>query len=398
LTKSPKRPDALVGLCLMLFAVRVGALAWSPIPSDGMAWIALLAEFCVALTLFQRLAVDMNADLSPVLRFFWPFVAFEAALVILFRVQPAIEDAYLHSRLVELAVGPNSINALLDGRPNNVFDVDKAGGLFVNANIAAMFLGVSGLAAIAAAARTRSRLTLTIGVGSLIAVCFAGSKSATLLVGALPAFGTAVICLVRVKRRVRAALAVALLSCVALIWGLLTQASLALLADSETSLDGRAVIWGYGARVFPDDPVLGQGYGGWESLFPTYANSHGIGGFLPPHNLLLNTWTKTGSIGVLITLIVLGTVLRIAYRAIRSSVDLGEFRFSVFAGCACLWLVIQSMGENTDFFGEVHFVPIVAALLAQLGVIAGRKEFDGVSPQGSSLQAPTLHALRTVHS
>jgi O-antigen ligase len=184
----------------------------------------------------------------------------------------------------------------------------------------------------------------------------------------------------------------------ALIWGLLTQLSLTLLADSETSLDGRAVIWGYGASAFPEDPVLGQGYGGWETLFPIYANSHGIGGLLPPHNLVLDSWSKTGGIGVLLTLLILAAMLRLAYRAIRASADFGEFQFSIFAGCACVWLVIQSMGENADFFGEVHFIPIVAALLAQLGVIAGREYGDGVSPQGSSLQAPTLHALGAVHS
>src|SRR5262249_49946861 len=76
---------------------------------------------------------------------FWR--ALEALLVVLFRALPQLENAFLHHPLAALFVSPNTLAALFDAGRNNVLDPGKAGGLFVNANIAATYLGMSAIAA-----------------------------------------------------------------------------------------------------------------------------------------------------------------------------------------------------------------------------------------------------------
>jgi hypothetical protein len=40
--------------------------------------------------------------------------------------------------------------------------------------------------------------------------------------------------------------------------------------------------------------------------------------------------------------------------------------FVSYGGAAVGWTLIQGMGENTDIFGEIHLIPILALLIAYL--------------------------------
>ena len=125
---------------------------------------------------------------------------------------------------------------------------------------------------------------------------------------------------------------------------------------------GRTAIWGFGAKSFQDTPILGLGYGGWDAGFPAYAAQNGIYRSFPPHNLLLAAWSATGIAGLVLSLVFFVLVFRLVFRGLtgRTSIDR---RFVAFAGAAVAWIFIQGMGENTDIFGEIHLIPVLALLL-----------------------------------
>lgn len=403
LTRAPHRALLRVGLVqvvLALLVVRVAALAWSPQPRAGLQSIIVLGQFALSIALCWQLLRPGIQPLRRVQRWYWPWVVVEVGLVLLFRFQPDIEDAFLRS-VGGFFAGQNTVAALYADRPNNVFDVAKSGGVFVNANVAAMFLGVNGLAALAVASITRSRWVRVVGVVALTAVPFTGSKSATVLVVALPALAFA-------AYRVRGGVTAAVRRNLLLAAAGLVVVGVGVLAASRTFLDalveafvGRTAIWQFGAEAFRDSPLLGLGYGGWDVDFGRYALEHDIYRAFPPHNLLLAAWAVTGIVGLALTVGYVGFAFRAVVRAGRSGVD---ERFVAYAGAALGWLLIQGMGENTDIFGDIHFVPIVALLIAYLIRSGHRDRPDGEESRGNvaaadrrDRPAPAVPAVGDVH-
>ena len=385
---TPDRPLphlGLFGVLVALLAVRVLAVAWSPDPRAGMQPVIILGQFLVALVVLSAALRQDPGLLRYVQRLYWPWVAAEACLVVVFRFLPDVEDAFLRSAGGFFA-GQNTIAALFSDSPNNVFDVAKAGGVFVNANVAAMFLGVNGLAALAAYTVTRARWVAAVGVAALVAVPFTGSKSATVLAFTLP-----ILALGAIQFR-RSALAAMSSAQRYLLFGALSAGVGAVLVTVIVNAGlrgamveafvGRTAIWGFGAQSFRDKPFLGLGYGGWDAGFPAYAAEHGIYRSFPPHNFLLATWSTTGIAGVLLTLAYFALVGRLVVRGLSGRAA-PDRKFAAFAGAAIAWTFIQGMGENTDFFGEIHLIPVLALLLVHL-----------IRPHGEEVRADASQAHR----
>src|SRR6266540_918811 len=166
----------LFRVLLGLLAIRLLALAWSPDPRAGLQPIVLLGQFAVTLLLISAAARQDPDALRKLQRVYWPWVAVEAGLVVLFRLLPGVEHMFLQT----------------------------VGGFFAGQNtVAAMFLGVNGLAALAVSAVTRTRWVRVVGVAALVAILFTGSKSATILALVLPAAAYGI---VRMRRSPRATL------------------------------------------------------------------------------------------------------------------------------------------------------------------------------------------------
>src|SRR6266511_4048660 len=154
-------------------------------------------------TLLISAAARQDPDaLRKLQRVYWPWVAVEAGLVVLFRLLPGVEHMFLQT-VGGFFAGQNTVAALFGEHGNNVVDPAKSGGVFVNANVAAMFLGVNGLAALAVSAVTRTRWVRVVGVAALVAILFTGSKPATILALVLPAAAYGI---VRMRRSPRATL------------------------------------------------------------------------------------------------------------------------------------------------------------------------------------------------
>src|SRR6266540_3145635 len=290
-----------------------------------------------------------------------------AVLVVLFRLLPGVEHMFLQT-VGGFFAGQNTVAALFGEHGNNVVDPAKSGGVFVNANVAAMFLGVNGLAALAVSAVTRTRWVRVVGVAALVAILFTGSKSATIQV-LVPA-GSAV---------------AALLALLVAVTGLLHPLLEAFIT--------RTAIWAFGAESFRHHPVLGLGYGGWQAGFDRYAASHHLNQNFPPHNVLLAAWATTGIAGLVLTVMFFAFSIKLFVRA-----PLGGVTFAACGGAAVAWILIQGMGENTDVFGEIHLIPVVALLVGYLTRYLGEETKSSAgSARRRDSQAPTVPAVRAVH-
>ncbi|MDG4786749.1 O-antigen ligase family protein [Micromonospora sp. WMMD1102] len=386
---------ALVRILLALLALRLLALAWSPEPRAGLQSITLLGQFVVTVVLMVAVAGGGAAALRRLHLWYWPWVLFEAALVVGFRLLPGLEDAYLHS-IGGFFAGQNTVAALFGDNPNNVLDPAKAGGVFINANVAAMFLGVNGLAAFALAALTGTRWLRVVGVLALLAVPFTGSKSATVLVFALPAAAYAFHRLRRYAtpavRRYLLFAAVPLAAAVVLLLAL-NRGFLDALVDAFV---GRTAIWQFGAEEFRDSPLLGLGYGGWDVGFAGYADRHDIWRVFPPHNILLGAWAVTGLAGLVLTVAFFVAAFRLVVR--RLSDGRAGQPFVICAGTAIGWILVQGLGENTDVFGDIHLIPIVSLLIAYLVRPVAEETQDSAShPDRGSRTPPAVPAVGDVH-
>lgn len=397
-TARPAPHVGLFGALAGLLCVRLLALAWSPDPRSALQPVALLGQFIVVLAVMSAALRQEPHLLRYVQRAYWPWIVAQACLVIAFRLHPGVEDAFLRS-VGGVVAGQNTIAALFGDSPNNVFDVAKAGGVFVNANVAAMFLGVNGLAALAVSAVTRARWVAAVGVAALAAVPFTGSKSATMLAVALPAVAFGGYRLGRatmpIMRRYLLFGAVAAGSG-AIVLVLVLQAGLR--RAMVEAFVGRAVIWGFGAESFRDSPLLGLGYGGWDAGFGQYAAERGLYRSFPPHNILLAAWSATGIAGLVLTLAFFAIALWVVVRggSGRPTID---GRFAAFAGAALAWVFIQGMGENTDVFGEIHLIPVLSLLLAhQIRPVGEEAKDNAAQAHRRHPATPAVPAVGAVHS
>ncbi|MET8088643.1 O-antigen ligase family protein [Micromonospora sp. NPDC005220] len=404
----------LFRVLIALLVVRLLALAWSPDPRAGLPLIALLGQFIVTLTLMLQAVRQDPGLLRRIERWYWPWIVAEAVLVLVFRILPDVEDAFLRS-IAGIVSGQNTVAALFTGSPNNVFDEAKSGGVFVNANVAGLFLGVNAAAAFAVAAVTGNRWTRVVGFVALATVPVTGSKSATLLAVALPASVFAARRLIRARRaaesgalrhgshrrRLRRAhrqLALGLAG-VALLGGVvvvLVAADLSFTQALAKSFGDRTAIWGFGAEAFLRDPLLGLGYGGWDAGFGAYAREHDIYRSFPPHNVLLAAWAATGLAGLVLSAVFFALALRLAVRAARTG-D-GRYRtFALWTTAAIAWTLIHGLGDNTEIFGDIHLIPILSLLVAYL-IVGDREESnDHATAHRRDPATSTVPAVGDVH-
>ncbi|TWH68689.1 O-antigen ligase [Micromonospora olivasterospora] len=400
----------LFRVLVALLVVRLLALTWSPDPRAGMPLIALVGQFVVTLALMVQ-AIRQDPELPRRLaRWYWPWVLLEAVLVLTFRFLPDVEDAFLRS-VGGIFIGQNTVAALFGGSPNNVFDPAKSGGLFVNANVAGLFLGVNAVAAFAMAAVTHARWVRVVGLIALAAVPFTGSKSATVLAVTLP---TAVLAVRRLGPRAarttptgvarrntrrrpgtwtQGHLWVGLTAAGALgaVVVLLT-ADFGFVQALAKSFGDRTAIWGFGAEAFLRDPVLGLGYGGWDAGFDAYAREHGIYRSFPPHNVLLSAWAATGLAGLVLTVAFFTLALRLALPVLTGG-NQGRRVLALWAAAAVGWTLIHGLGDNTDIFGDIHLIPILSLLLAHLIVGGGEESNDHAHAHRRDPASPAVPAV-----
>lgn len=344
-----------------LLAIRFLAIFWSPEVGSGRLPMVLLAQFIITLVLVYGAAGEEPGLLWQVQFAYWPLVMLEALLVVLFRVFPGVEDGYLHS-IAGVFAGQNTVEGLFDVNRNNVLDPTKSGGVFVNANVAGLFLGVSAMAAFAVWSITRRRFLLVAGFVALTGIWFTGSKSGRMFSIVLPLAALAAYFWPKLRPALRRYLLIGAGAASVAAVVLLAVSGGAFAAAVRVAVGERTEIWGFAAEAFADHPVLGLGWGGWQEGFASYAAENGIyNPNFPPHNILLAAWASTGLIGLALTVLIFWLLLRLVVKSFGR-----DPLFVAWAGAAFVWVMVQAMGENTDVFGEIHLIPALALLLCFL--------------------------------
>ena len=371
---------------LVLALLQAASLSWSPSPMLGVRYLIYLLPLPLAAHAFYRLERDEPAVARRCLQMLLVGSALEAALVIAFRVLPSVEIAFLTRPLARLFVSPNTLDALFYEGRNNVLDSAKSGGLFVNANIAAAYLGIAAIAAWYGGRVRRSATLRAVALLDWAAVFFTGSKAGLLCGLGIPAL----LGLAGVLRSQRVNPLAVLGGALAVAIGAASFVSPLRLTlvddyryDALATLGSREQIWSYATRMIAEHPLAGLGFGGWERRFTLNAFAPGVPTTVPPHNSLFILWLQSGLPGVLGGVALIAALYAAAARV--STARDGDTRTLGlgFAG-ALTWYLVQGFGENFGLVGEAHMTPLLGALL---GTLCARFDRATVIHEHSSTQS-----------
>lgn len=356
-------------IAITLLATHAASILWSPDPRMGLRTIVYILPFFFIGCASYSIAIKDRVFIYKTLYATCLLMSIEAALVIIFRISPAIELSYLSSNLAGLFSGPNVIENLMSGaEANNVFDPDKAGGLFVNGNTASTYLGMGAFTAYMVSKVRNSKLLLLIATILWLAVFFTGSKSGAMLALGLPIIAFAQTGYLQFNSDSKTAVMKISALLLPVIIFSTTQLISLFTADSSfatNSMDTASIrfeIWDYAASAFFSSPIIGQGFGGWQIGYSAYAASIGIPSSFPPHNTLIYLWSQSGLLAAILGIAFIYYVMRLSYQLMRSPKQESKL-LGTALGLVSGWLFIHGMGENIGLFGEQHQQPLLATLI-----------------------------------
>ena len=374
----------------LLALIQAISIAWAPNPVMGVRHLIYFAPLPLAALAFYKLARNSPDAAYRCMQMLLAPTCALALLVMLFRLFPALEGYFLSHPIAGLFISPNTLEGLYGSGRNNVLDPSKSGGLFVNANIASTYLGMSAMAAWYLAKAWKSTLFRAIAVFNWTAVLFTGSKAGLLLAFVIPA-GLAVFGIVSTRRTNPVRLLFAILA-VGATAALLTTPSSQTLIESyqyETlaTLGTRDELWDRATQMILQRPLTGLGFGGWENLFAVQTFLTGQRA-MPAHNSLAILWLQSGLLAVLAGVAVITAVLQAAARAVSAShCDIRPLATGLIG--AFSWYVIQGMGENFGLVGEAHMSPLLGALL---GLTCGRFDSETQSAEKPIDERQTINS------
>lgn len=355
---------------LALVAVNMMSLAWSSDTRLGTVSIVYTILF-VTISINTALAAQHRPRaVYRVLLIVALLASANSALVVLFRLSPSIEDQFLRSSIAKVLINPNALEAAIDGtEPNNVFDPQKAGGVFLNANTAALYTAVTSITAYYLSRILYFKTGAVLAATAYLAIPFTGSKAATILSVAMILLAW----LARVlSKKYGATLIFWLLAFVFAVAATILTVSTMSLSTPEPIQDFsaqvasttgvRILIWQHFIDVFSLAPILGQGFGGWQESFEIHASALGLSVAFPPHNTFIYLWSQSGIFAVLLGCIFMSTVLLFAKRLLVSPVREISLLGSA-VGTVASWVFVHGMGENSGLLGDPRQQALFAALI-----------------------------------
>lgn len=341
-----------------LILISTISLVWSDEKIMGLRDISYFFELILIIVGAYAITLKNDRALYGILNVMLFFILIEAITIVFFRFFPELKIAILLSPKMSVFLGQNTLQNLYEGSRNNFFDPLKSGGiLFINANAAACYMGMSSFLAWGVYKINRSKFSLIASVGLWISVMFTDSKAGLILALFIPA-------IIYIYSR-KSSLKLGMLSvmgiviCIAVVYTYTIGNSInnAFFSDSSTAADSRYDIWTFALSAFIKNPLLGQGFGGWEHEYMKYSSF-----FLPPHNSLIYLWSKSGVIASILGVIFIIQVLKLAFK----SINLKEY-YSYYAGLtllmASMWLFLHGFGENFGLIGEPHQMVILSLLI-----------------------------------
>ena len=89
--------------------------------------------------------------------------------------------------------------------------------------------------------------------------------------------------------------------------------------NGHNTLVGRFHLWSVALQMLRDHPIFGAGLSGFATVVGPYWNPTNIDQFTYPHNIVLNSWTETGLLGVAAFGWILVTGMMVAWRGWRTA-------------------------------------------------------------------------------
>ncbi|QPZ37479.1 O-antigen ligase family protein [Paramicrobacterium chengjingii] len=352
-------------LLILLMTAQLVAVFWSPASPPYAVVIFSTFGIIACTAAFMANSRDLYATLRLIMASVSPILILQAAATILFLIDPSLEEQYLRSPLAELFMG-DAASRLYTDLPNNVTDPFKSGGLFfVNGNRASMYLGVAAMLVFAVAVKYKRARYWVLGFFLIAGALFTFSKTAVIL-----SVLTFAVALVSPAILSRGSSAGRFMFGIGLLGGLSIVALYVLATTddfteaSETASASRLVLWKYAIRALADSPILGLGWGGWARYWAGPADSLRMSPGFPPHNFILETWTDSGLVAVIIIIaLCLYAIVRLLLH-IRYAGSLSNARPVAFVAAALIWMVMHGMYDNTSFYGSPNTLPFFSFVLA----------------------------------
>lgn len=346
-------------LLICLYTVQVISWLWSPDLVLGVRDLIYTFPFLIVfLFVYQHMRTNPEGIWRAV-RIFCVFAVAQSLLVISFRFFPDLEIRFFRTFFAKLFINPNVIAEFFSfGGGNNTFDAAKAGGFFVNANRAGAFAGILTYLTISTFKYTNKYLWFFTLCVHLLAILTCGSKASLFLLLFVP-----LLCIIIINRSkiftISFVFSILLLPSLFIIQYLFDIDSL--ISAAHNTFMARTFLWEYAGQQFLRNPLLGQGYGGWN--FSVMDVSGAAVGYdvrtkLPPHNALIILWSQSGIVAAFLGIVLWTLIIRNALTSIK--VDTKLF-WGLFAGY--LIFIIHSLGENYGIFGDPHMTSALALIV-----------------------------------
>lgn len=342
---------------ILIIFFQVISLAWSSDYLMGIKQILLEINFVIMFLSAYMLAITHPFRSLFIFKIFLILLFIPGLLVLLFKYAPSLEEIFLRSNLAGIFINPNNLSEIYGERPNNVIDVSKSGGFFVNANVASAYFGISGFISLGLWRAYRKFIFLFLSMGLLLFSLLTGSKAGLLL---LLVFGLMNLWLNR--------------SSIKYLYTILTLIGSIILGyifddflmdfneKSLSAIDVRNQIWLYGFSIFMDNIFTGVGFGGWQEGFKQYAYSSSLSESYPPHNTLIYLWSQSGIVAIILYLLFIYYIIYFSIRLIKSkNLELRGLGFGLFI--SNLWVFLHGMGTNFGIIGDDHIFIILSVIL-----------------------------------
>lgn len=354
--KLSKLKDPIFSLFLLSIILNVISFTWSPMIGLWEYQLVFGYIFIITYSASKELnSPDVNVKL---LKIFLLATLPNAFLIILFRLRPDIESIFIINFL-DFFKNPDR---LTDGALLNVWDENKAGGVFDNANAAASLhlVCIGFIIAIKGSLRKYSFLSLMLM--NVLAVIFSGSKSAVMIMIASMLISFALNFLKGGRKDLSLRWLVFVIVMIFLMVLIFFSDSILLNSDfskdtSTTSEDRINLIY-FATDMFLKNPLFGLGYGGWQENIGRLGYLYNVQANWPPHNSIIDAWATSG---ILNALICVAIILILILRSLRYSRLPGLFNlYGPFI--SIIGAVIMPLGDPQPFLGS----PQIAAPLGVL--------------------------------
>jgi len=339
---------------ILLISITLLSLIWSVDIKIGLKNALWYLFFVILFFTAFKLTTVRPSQVLLSMKIYFLFLLIPIILIIVFRLNPNIEASFIYGSVSKLFINPNIIAQINNDILTNISDPNKAGGFFVNANVAGTYLGVNYFILIGLFIAYRNRYYLIMSLITSIGIVFAGSKASILIFLLL----NISLLLRKQWKKIFFLLPIVIISII-IIHRLLPLESF----NNEIlkTMNIRILIWSFAVENFISHPIIGLGFGEWMQRFEEYADSNAIHMF-PPHNTIIALWSDSGIIAAILGLLIIYCTLKygIALQKIRNK-QLNGLGVAVFFSFS--WVFLQGMGENFGLLGDEHMKVILAIIL-----------------------------------